>query len=245
MLGYRFFSAVARMVSAWREHLSAQAAKIRAEHESGIEQHASHFRLSADNLREITKLWPTPTTGRLASIFRTVFLDGLAAAIISFVTISTLGAFGVLPLQWLPLIMGAVMFGIFVYMKSCRVIEPHAALRRGAERVAELMPARYVVMGHTHKPVMAQLSTAGSKYVNLGNWTDDLLADHAPPAPCTHLVIRYGASGRAEASLCAWDTATGARVLESDAEQPARPVEEPRELAPAVASGAAASPPSA
>lgn len=215
MLGYRFFSAVARMVVAWRDHLSAHAAKIRAEHEHHIEQHASHLRVSIENLRAITKLWPVPTTGRLYSIFRAVFLDGLAAAIISFVTIATLGLLGVLPWPWLPPTMLAVMLGIFVYMKSCRVIEPHAALRRGAEKLAELMPARYIVMGHTHKPVMAHVAQ-GSAYVNLGHWSDDLLADHAPPAPCTHLVIRHLPGGRAEASLCAWDVTLGPRVLQTD-----------------------------
>ncbi len=230
MLGYRFFSAVGRMVGAWRDHLSAAAAKIRAEHESSIEHHASHFRVNIDSLRAITKLWPTPTTGGLMSIFHTVFLDGLAAALISGVTITTLGALGVLPLPWLPVIMASVMLGIFVYMKSCRVIEPHAALRRGAEKVAELMPARYVVMGHTHKPTMDPIATtsgAASSYVNLGNWTDDLLADHAPPAPCTHLVIRHNASGHAEASLCAWDNATGVSVLVSDAASARAPASDP------------------
>jgi predicted phosphodiesterase len=245
MLGYRFFSAVGRMVGAWRDHLSVAAAKIRAEHESGIEEHASRHRLSVDKLRAITKLWPTPTTGGLYSIFRTVFLDGLAAGFISFVTITLLGALGVLPLAWAPVIMAAVMLGIFVYMKSCRVIEPHAALRRGADKIAELMPARYIVMGHTHKPTMDPIAQTGSSYVNLGNWTDDLLADNAPRSPCTHLVIRHDAAGRAQASLCAWDTAEGARVLVSDAPQiaPKSDTETALGTAAAVASAAAVSRP--
>jgi hypothetical protein len=108
------------------------------------------------------------------------------------------------------------MLSLFVYMKSCRVIEPHAALRRGAKQVAELMPARYVVMGHSHKPVMEPLGK-NSTYINLGNWTADLADDHAPPAPCTHLVIRHGADGKPEATFCTWDNVRLARVVTSDA----------------------------
>jgi hypothetical protein len=77
------------------------------------------------------------------------------------------------------------------------------------------MPARYVVMGHTHKPVMEAL-TPTSTYVNLGNWTVDLLDDHAPKAPCTHLVIRHDAAGRPVATLCRWETPAGASVVHSD-----------------------------
>ncbi|HEX7478811.1 MAG TPA: hypothetical protein VF331_13480 [Polyangiales bacterium] len=216
MLGYRFFSAVGRMVATWRNHVTEHTAHIRAEQEHRMQQIASVFRLNIDSLRALSKLWAIPVTGTLYAIFRSVFLDGLAAALISGAIITTLGAFNVLPLAWLPVIMAAVMLGIFIYMKSCRVLEPVAALRRGADKLADLMPARYVVMGHTHKPVMEPLG-AQSTYVNLGNWTADLSDDHAPPAPCTHLVIRHSPSGKPEAALCTWDMALGVRVLITDA----------------------------
>lgn len=220
MLGYRFFSAVGRMVGTWRNHVTEHTAHIRAEQEHRMQQIAARFRLNIDSLRALSKLWATPVTGRLFSIFRTVFLDGLAAAIVSGVLITVLSALHVLPLAWVPLVMGSVMLAFFVYMKSCRVLEPVAALRRGADKLAELMPARYVVMGHTHKPVMEPLSGRNSTYVNLGNWTADLCDDHAPPAPCTHLVIRHGLDGKPVASLCTWDMALGARVLTTDATSP-------------------------
>jgi UDP-2,3-diacylglucosamine pyrophosphatase LpxH len=221
MLGYRYFRSVGRMVRAWREQLSDRAAHVRAEHEQSMQQIASSFRVSIDNLRAITKLWATPITGKLVTIFRSVFLDGLAAAFVSGIALTTLGALDVLPIAWLPLIMACVMFGIGVYMKSCVVTEPHDALRRGAEKLAELMPARYIVMGHTHRPVMEPLPH-DSTYVNLGNWTADLLDDHAPASPCTYLVVEHDAAGRAAATLCAWSPESGPRVLHSDAAEPAR-----------------------
>jgi UDP-2,3-diacylglucosamine pyrophosphatase LpxH len=221
-LGYRYLSAVGRMVGAWRDHWSEQAKKVRAEHDESMQKLARVGRLRFENLLAITKLWPVPVTGRLFAIFRTVFLDGLAAAALSGVIITLLSALGVLPLQWASVDMGTVMLGIFLYMKSCRVLEPHAALRRGAEQLKEFLPARYIVMGHTHKPVMDRLC-ADSTYVNLGHWSDDLLSDNPKPSPCSHLVIRHGAGGRSEATLCAWDSELGPRVLASDAVAAAAP----------------------
>jgi UDP-2,3-diacylglucosamine pyrophosphatase LpxH len=215
MLGYRFFSAVGRMVSAWRDQLSVHAANVKAEHEKELQQISSVFRVSTENLRAMTQLWAIPVTARLASIFRTVFLDGLAAGAGALATIGLLAICGVVPWLWLPFMIGGVSIGIFIYAKCSRVLEPHGALRRGASKLVELMPARYVVMGHTHRPVMEALS-ATATYVNLGNWTADLLDDHAPPAPCTHLVIRHGEGGRPSAALCRWEDGQAARVLQSD-----------------------------
>jgi UDP-2,3-diacylglucosamine pyrophosphatase LpxH len=215
-LGYRFFGAVGRMVSAWREQVGERAQNVKAEHDRHLQQIASRFRLSMDNLRAMTKLWATPVTGRLTSIFRTVFLDGLAAGLMACSVFALLAALQVLPWMWLPPVLVALGVSIVVYMKLSRVLEPHAALKLGAKRLAELMPARYVVMGHTHRPAMEALTPA-TTYVNLGNWTVDLVNDAASTAPCTHLVIRQGESGRAEARLCGWDGQLGARVLHRDA----------------------------
>jgi UDP-2,3-diacylglucosamine pyrophosphatase LpxH len=214
MLGYRFFSAVGRMLSAWRDQLSERASHVRAEHENELQRISSVFRVSVENLRAMTQLWAIPVTARLASIFRTVFLDGLAAGALALTTIGLLAIFGVVPWSWLPLMVGGVGLGIFLYVKFSRVLEPHGALRRGASKLVELMPARYVVMGHTHRPVMEQLSPT-STYVNLGNWTADLLDDHAPPAPCTHLVIRHGEAGPS-AELRRWEAGHAAHVLQRD-----------------------------
>lgn len=215
-LGYRFFSAVGRMVRAWREHVSEHAQNIKAEHERHMQQLAGVLRLSTDNLRAMTQLWATPVTSGLASIFRTVFLDGLAAGLVACAVFALLAVLHVLPWMWLPPVLVALVVSIVVYMKLQRVVEPHAALRAASARLAELMPARYVVMGHTHKPMMEAVAPA-TTYVNLGNWTVDTLEDQVTGAPCTHLVIRHGEGGQPEARLCGWDDETGPHVLHRDA----------------------------
>jgi UDP-2,3-diacylglucosamine pyrophosphatase LpxH len=215
-LGYRFFSAVGRMVGSWRDHLSVHAQQIKAEHERHMQQISKVFRLSGDNLKAMTKLWATPVTTHFFSIFRNVFLDGLAAGLTACGLFALLAVLHVLPWMWLPPTLVALVVSIVVYMKLSRVLEPHAALRLGASRLAELVSARYVVMGHTHKPMMEALTPA-TTYVNLGNWTNDTVDDQVSGAPCTHLVIRHGDGGQPEARLCGWDGLTGPHVLSRDA----------------------------
>jgi UDP-2,3-diacylglucosamine pyrophosphatase LpxH len=215
MLGYRFFGAVGRMVRSRREQLSEAAANVRAEHEQKLQQIASVFRVSVENLRAMTQLWAKPVTSELSTIFRSVFLDGLAAGFFGSLVLTVLAFVGVVPWTWFAPLMVAVLAGLLIYVRSRRAFEPHVSLRRGASKLAELMPARYVVMGHTHKPVMERLNDT-STYVNLGNWTADLLDDDPRPAPCTHLVIRQGQDGQPLAALCRWQGPQGAEVMSSD-----------------------------
>jgi hypothetical protein len=163
----------------------------------------------------MTQLWATPVTAGLLSIFRTVMLDGLAIGLVCLLVIAVLGVSGVVSWVWLPELFALLGVGMFIYVKRSRVLEPHAALLLGASKLVALLPARYVVMGHTHKPVMEPLPSA-STYVNLGNWTVDLLDDNAPKAPCSHLVIRHDRSGKPVATLYGWQSDQGASVLFSD-----------------------------
>jgi UDP-2,3-diacylglucosamine pyrophosphatase LpxH len=216
MLGYRFFRAVGRMVGVWRDHLSDRAAQVRAEHDQKLQQLGTMFRLSSEHLREMTQLWATPVTSRFFSIFRTVFLDGLALGLGSALLIAILVLSGVISWPWLPGLMAFVGIAMFIYMKSSKVLEPRFALRLGASKLATLMPARYIVMGHTHLPAMERISDT-STYVNLGNWTVDLSEEELEPAPCTHLVIRHDERGRPAAALCRWQDVDGPNVMHSDA----------------------------
>jgi UDP-2,3-diacylglucosamine pyrophosphatase LpxH len=215
-LGYRFFGAVGRMVRVWRDHLSEHSGQVRAEHEQRLVQLSTLFRVNTENLRQMTQLWATPVTSRLFSIFRSVFLDGLALGLVAALAIAVLTLSGVISAwPWLPALLIGVSAVMFVYVKSSKVLDPHTALRLGASKLSLLLPARYVVMGHTHRPEMHSLNAA-STYFNLGNWTSDVMEDPPPRAPCTHLVIRHDAGGQPEATLCRWQVSEGACVLQSD-----------------------------
>ncbi|MET0389697.1 MAG: hypothetical protein ABW321_27235 [Polyangiales bacterium] len=212
---YRFLRAVVRMVRSSREHLSEAAAAVRAEHERKLQQISTMLGLESNALSELSQLWATPVTARLRTIFRTVFLDGLALGGSAALVLVLLGVSGVVSWTWLSVLFALVSCVMYIYVRSAKVLGPHAALHNRARKLVDLMPARYVVMGHTHKPFLDTL-TPKATYVNLGYWTIDLLDHHAPKSPCSHLVIRHDASGQPEATLFSWDSARGATVLFRD-----------------------------
>ena len=212
-LGHRYGRAVAAMVRAWREHLSEHGRALRSEHERQMAELGERIRVSTDKLRALAAVIATPVTRGFFAILRSVFLDLAAAITGSTLLITVLLATGLVPAAYLLPLTAALAAGIFVWMKSSKVIDQCAALRTGARRVAEVLPARFVVMGHTHAPVMEAIAQ-GVTYVNLGGWAvDDLDVEHAvPPAPCTHLVIRQK-DGVPHAELRRWCSERGPSVL--------------------------------
>jgi UDP-2,3-diacylglucosamine pyrophosphatase LpxH len=211
-LGHRYGRAVLAMVRAWREDVSERGRALRAEHERQMAELGERVRLSADKLRALAALSATPVTRGFFAILRSVFLDLAAAIAGSAVLITVLLATGLVPAAYLLPLTAVLAGGIFTWMKSSKVIDQCAALRTGARRVAELLPARFVVMGHTHAPVMEAIAQ-GVTYVNLGGWAvDDLDIEHAAAASCTHLVIRQK-DGVPHAELRRWCSENGPSVL--------------------------------
>ncbi len=198
-LGYRFARAVLRLFVVWRAQLNAGAAKIRARHERRMRLMARRHRLSEDLLRAIASLWATPVTGRLSSILRSLFLDVVFAVFGLTLLLMGFALFELAPLWLLPILALLGAMGMAAWIRRSRVFDPSLALKEGASRVAKLLPACFVVMGHTHAPAMESIGE-GVTYVNLGQWSADILDGDAPPAPCTHLVIRP-VDGRLEAEF--------------------------------------------
>lgn len=87
---------------------------------------------------------------------------------------------------------------------------PKENLRHGAEHIARLFDVRWVVMGHTHDPVIEQMAT-GATYVNLGSWGQDDTPDERSLAhACTQTFLtlrRLGDDYRAD--LLRWDPVQG------------------------------------
>jgi hypothetical protein len=200
-LSYRFLCAVKSMFDSWRAQVSERALKVSAEQERRIQQIAQRVHISVDKLRKLTSLWATPVTGRISSILRSVFLDVILSAFGLGVLLVLLAAFKLVPLWIIPLLATAGVVAITIWIKSSRVFDPSDAIKEGARRVSTLLPACFVVMGHTHEPLMESISEE-TTYVNLGNWTNDVLDDNGPKAPCSHLVIR-DVNGELEAEFIA------------------------------------------
>ena len=219
-LGYRYLLAAFAMMRSWREHLRVY------EHDAGQHEHdrklgelGERVRVSLDKLRALAALSATPVTLGLHSILRSLFLDLAGAITASTLLIGVLLWTQLIPIAYVAPLAVAIGAGIYVWMKSSRVIDQCAALRDGALRVVKLFPARFVVMGHTHAPVMEALG-ADSTYVNLGGWAVDDVdvpeGEKAPEAPRTHLVIRHE-NGEPRAELRRWCMKDGPSLVHASA----------------------------
>jgi UDP-2,3-diacylglucosamine pyrophosphatase LpxH len=222
-LGYRYGRAIAAMFAQWREHASERVHEVKAEHERHMREIGERLRISTEKMCALYALGAKPVNTRPFAIMRTLFVDLAATAALSGVLLLTLLISGLLPIGWLAAIAATMVGGLVLWHRSSRVFDPPSALKRGAERIAQLLPTRFVVMGHTHAATMEQTSN-GATYVNLGGWAvDDLDVEHeatleAPNdsrrAPCTHLVIRH-VDGKPLAELRRWDSRTGVSLVHS------------------------------
>jgi len=188
-LFFRFVRAVVRMFKSWRAHFGNRASRVHSEQEKRLQQIAQRVFVNVDKLRRLSSLWATPVTARISSILRSVFLDVILSTIGLALIIIVLAVFDIGPFWLIPLVGTVGAVGIAIWIKISRVFDPREAVKQSARRVAELLPARFIVMGHTHEPVMEPIGE-NTTYINLGNWTGDNLDDNAPKAPCSHLVIR-------------------------------------------------------
>jgi UDP-2,3-diacylglucosamine pyrophosphatase LpxH len=86
-----------------------------------------------------------------------------------------------------------------------------------AGHLARLFPAAFVVMGHTHTPVMVPVAEGAATYVNVGSWSEGEVDAAIPEqrAARTHLVIHPAPSGPV-AEFLAW-SASGPKRFSSDA----------------------------
>lgn len=205
-LGYRYARALLWAFRSGRQLIGDSARTIREENERGMATVAKAMRVSIDKVKALAALWPRPVSSGLLGVLRNAFLDRIGVGAFVLLMVPVMLLLG-LPLGWVLSVLiglGAGAAGFMVWSARKRVgeVDPVRALRRGARRITEILPARYVVMGHTHKPLLEHLSDVAT-YVNLGNWAVDDLDGPAPPAPRTHLVLRW-VGGEPQAELVRW-----------------------------------------
>jgi hypothetical protein len=148
----------------------------------------------------------------LSLMLRSLYVDRIACLFLTLLgcLLATLFYFHVGPVS--TLIAGglALIAGVFTCVGRGVNTSPKANMRHGAERIAKLFDVRWVVMGHTHDPVMEQMPT-GATYVNLGSWGQDDTPDERSLAhACTQTFLtlrRLGDDYRAE--LLRWDAVKG------------------------------------
>ncbi|MFW5875253.1 MAG: metallophosphoesterase [Myxococcota bacterium] len=211
-LGYRYARALVWAARSGRQMLGASARVLRDENERAMEKLAKATRVRVERLRALADLWPRPVSSGWLGVLRNTFLDRLGALAGVLSLLFLLMAIGVPP-AWLAAVgaglgLGAAGFIAWSVRQRMREVNPVQSLRQAARRISELFPARYVVMGHTHVPILERIGKAAT-YVNLGNWgQDDLDGPVSHPAPRTHLVLRW-VDGEPQAQLLRWSSERG------------------------------------
>ena len=220
-LGGRFAAAVAACLALWREHFSDAARWVRDEHERKIALLAGAKQVSLIKLRALASLQRPPVTRSVLRLLAGVMLDRVAIALASLVIVTT-----VLVTRWTIELGIGVTIGTLVlalvawgWRRARGTLDPRQALRDGAQRVASIFPAAFVVMGHTHLPevVVQEDGAQGTHtYVNLGAWAEEDPPEGSGlprlPASRTHLVVR-DVDGKPVASLLKWDALEGPKQL--------------------------------
>jgi hypothetical protein len=202
---YRLVSeCFARAVDGGRRRMQRGTAQLR--------RFAGQTGVSQERLAALRALYVEPAVQSLNFIARSLYLDRVISLLFALVFVASATLIG----QYAGLTTGglcaipAVLLGGYACIGRGSNIGPQASMQRGAERISAMFRARWVVMGHTHRPVVTQVTSSAS-YVNLGCWgqddpPDERIASHA--SPCTFFVIRRKA-GEYVGELLRWELGQG------------------------------------
>jgi UDP-2,3-diacylglucosamine pyrophosphatase LpxH len=146
----------------------AQAARLR------FGRFAKRMGISEERLAKLRGLYVLPGVQRLGFMLRSLYLDRIACGALALVCLLVAVLLFAQSHRWaaLPCAVSAALLLGYACVGSGSNQSPQATMRRGAAHIAALFAARWVVMGHTHEPVLEPLSPA-AHYVNLGSWGED------------------------------------------------------------------------
>jgi UDP-2,3-diacylglucosamine pyrophosphatase LpxH len=208
-LGGRFYDAVVELFRLRRAHLSSATRTLREEHERRMGLLAEATRIGVDRLRAIAALQSPPVTRSIRGILASVLLDRLALALLSSILlfVTALVGFRYGHAFWASACIAIAWVSAHRHLAKQRQLDPAEQMADRANHLVRLLPAAFVVMGHTHAPVEKTLDGGDATYINLGSWAEEEPETDgapSPPATRTHLVIHVR-DGRAEAELRAWE----------------------------------------
>jgi UDP-2,3-diacylglucosamine pyrophosphatase LpxH len=207
-LGVRFAEAVIELFRLRRAYLSDAASALREEHERRMGLLAEATRIGIDRIRALAALQTPPVTRSIRGILASVLLDRLALGLACSLLLIVSGILGLrsghfffasasIALAW---VLG------HRHLAKRRQLDPAEQMAERASHLARLLPAAFVVMGHTHAPLERPVADGTATYINLGSWAEeeDEIGEPAYRAARTHLVIHVR-DGQAVAELCVWD----------------------------------------
>jgi UDP-2,3-diacylglucosamine pyrophosphatase LpxH len=170
---------------------------------------ARRMGISEERLTGLRALYVLPGVQRLGFMLRSLYLDRIGCGALALASLLAMTILFALSHFWaaLPCALSAAVLLGYAVVGSGSNQSPQASMRRGAAHIAALFAARWVVMGHTHEPVLEPLSPASS-YVNLGSWGEDDPPDERKEQQRTNtgtfLVLRH-VEGEYRAEFLRWE----------------------------------------
>ncbi|MDP9149009.1 MAG: hypothetical protein M3O36_03570, partial [Myxococcota bacterium] len=214
-LASRFIGAVIELFRVRRAYLSAAARELGAEQERRMGALAEVTRIGIDRLRALAALQVPPVTRSIPKILASVLLDRLALSLFASFAIALVAvAAARQPWCW-PAVAGVVLCWLIAHQRLSAQrrawfgdrLDNDDTLVDRAGHLAQLFPAAFVVMGHTHTPAFVSVARGTATYVNVGSWhePEPTPGDRSPGyrAARTHLVIHPAPSGPV-AQFLAW-----------------------------------------
>jgi UDP-2,3-diacylglucosamine pyrophosphatase LpxH len=204
-MAYTYFASLSWMVRT-RRRLASAALKTREEHHRRLRELTQRFRITEDLVRALDNLRRRPAGNRVLNGMGMLYMDQLMLAGLTGAVLVGLAAAPGAGLVRLLIGAGALLVsGALAAVRArMRQVESHPKLLDRARRLGALLKVPFIVMGHTHVPVVAALTDPDAQekklYINTGSWT------HEGHSGLTHLCILVGAEPAAE--LRRWDPAT-------------------------------------
>ena len=212
-LAQRYLGAIGELFRLHRELLAVETEGVREQRDRKMVHLATATCMGVERVRALAALHAAPVTSTVRGVLASVLLDRLAlgfAGAVALAVVAALTAMHVLHAWWTaPSIALVWAFGLRRLSRR-RTVDPAERMVQSAARVAQVLPAAFIVMGHTHTPAKVALNGGRSTYFNLGSWAEEEGDDGEPPADetyraaRTHLVIQR-TNGRALAEFLEWD----------------------------------------
>jgi UDP-2,3-diacylglucosamine pyrophosphatase LpxH len=202
-LAMRFAEAVIVLFRLRRAHWNEAARALRAEHERRMALLAEATRIGKERIRALAALQSPPITRSIRGILASVLLDRLALALLCAMALVVTGVLGFRSGHFF-FASASIALGWILghrYLAKQRQLDPAEQMADRASQLARLLPAAFVVMGHTHAPLEKTLSDGAARYINVGAWAEEEPEEGS--APRTHLVIKVQ-DGKAVAELRTW-----------------------------------------
>ena len=211
----RFFGTIWELAKTQRAYVTETAVAMRRDHERRITERGESTGVGAERLRELLSLHSRPIGATFRGVLASVMLDRLALGAIM---VLALGAVALLARAgavngygWHAAggVLAVWLFFHFLLSAGRGNVDPAKRMTDGAARIAKMLRAPYVVMGHTHVPLT--MPAGDATYINVGSWAEEDDPTSTYRAARTHLVI-HPRGEATQALLYEWRPDEGPRL---------------------------------